>query len=151
MNKKYNLQYVKNLCNKIGCELISTEYKNVKDNLKFRCPLCNCIYERNLDNLKNRKNPICNSCAMRKANSSKMPSYEEIVKVIEQDGNKLLSTSYLNCDTKLAIKCKCGNVFERTYYLYLKSNRSCGCDRQSNGSKIIEKILKNNKFDLLLL
>lgn len=159
MNKKFNIDIVKQLCDEIGCELVSTEYKTVKDKLRFRCPECQGIYERTLDNLKRRKNPICNSCAMRLANKKKMPSLEEVRRVVEQDGNKLISDKYKNCDTKIVIECECGNVFERTYYRYLHSSRSCGCDKQSLGSKQIEKMLqqygvqyiKEYKFDDLPL
>lgn len=147
MNKKYNIEKVKNICNEIGCELISTEYINIKSNLSLKCPNCGNIYKRTLDNLLRRKNPICNSCAMRLANQIKMPIYQEVRKTIEIDGNKLISDTYLNCDSKLLIQCSCGNIFERSYYHYINSNRNCGCDKQSNGSRLIEFILKENNIE----
>ena len=149
MNKKYNIDSVKMLCQKIGCELLSTEYKSVKNKILLRCPSCGSIYERTWDNLKNRKNPLCNSCGMRGANRNKMPLYQEVKRIIEKDGNQLLDSKYWNCDTKLTIKCKCGNIFYRSYYCYLKSNRTCGCDRQSNGSKLIEQMLQASKVDYI--
>ena len=42
-------------------------------------------------------------------------SYQEVKEYIESYGCELLSEKYVNNEAKLRIKCKCGNIFEKSY------------------------------------
>lgn len=45
-------------------------------------------------------------------------TYEEVRKYIESKGRKLLENNYINCDTKMKIKCECGRTFDQTFYRF---------------------------------
>lgn len=44
--------------------------------------------------------------------------YEDVKLYIEKMGRVLLEKDYINCDTKMKIKCSCGNIFEQTFYRF---------------------------------
>ena len=54
-------------------------------------------------------------------------TYKEVKDYIEMKGCKLLETEYKNCDTKMKIKCNCGNIFNQTFYRF-KSRGSIRCE-----------------------
>ena len=133
---KYNIKIVREFCESIGVKLLSTEYKNIKTNLLFRCPLCGKDYQRTFNNILNRKNPLCQSCSKR-ISQSKRFSYEDVKKFIESQGCKLISGSYINVDSPLEIQCRCGNKYIRTFYKFKNGNRECPeCSLQHRRNKI---------------
>lgn len=50
-----------------------------------------------------------------------MHSYEDVKKLVEANGNKLISKEYKNNTTPLNIKCVCGNEFNKTLKIMKKS------------------------------
>ena len=48
-----------------------------------------------------------------------------IRKIIEEEGCELLSNEYINSKTKLSIRCKCGEVFEKTFDKFRDGQRQC--------------------------
>lgn len=133
---KYNINFIKNFCKKIGGECLSKEYKNIKDPLLLKCPSCHKIFKRNLDNLLTRKNPLCSSCSKRLAQSKRF-CYDYVKKYIEQKGCNLISTSYLNCDTPLKIKCSCGSIYYRTFFKFKEGSIRCkNCSLESAREKL---------------
>lgn len=44
--------------------------------------------------------------------------YEDVKSYIEKKGRILLEKDYINCDTKMKIRCSCGNIFEQTFYRF---------------------------------
>lgn len=121
---KYNMDFIKNFCNNIGAKLLSTEYKSIKDNLLFKCPECNNEYYRSFDNMLNRKNPLCQSCSKRRAQTKRL-KYEDVKDFIESCGCKLISKNYTNCDSPLEIQCRCGNRYTRTFYKFKNGHTDC--------------------------
>ena len=61
--KRKSIQYVKDFLISINCdtELLSTEYINNTQNLKFKCS-CGTIFERCFSNIQQRKSCYCNRC-----------------------------------------------------------------------------------------
>jgi hypothetical protein len=71
----------------------------------------------------------------------KIIMFKEVKDFIENNTDcKLLSTEYKNSDTKLIIKCKCGDIFEADYSSFKYKNK-----KQCNKCSLIEK---NNKSKL---
>ena len=133
---KYNIKIVREFCESIGVKLLSTEYKHIKANLLFRCPLCGKDYRRTFNNILNRKNPLCQSCSKR-ISQSKRFSYEDVKNFIESQGCKLISSSYINVDSPLEIQCRCGNKYIRTFYKFKNGNRDCAqCSLQHKRNKL---------------
>lgn len=152
---KYNIDFVKNFCNNIGAKLLSTEYKSIKDNLLFKCPECNKEYNRSFDNVLNRKNPLCQACSKRKAQTKRL-KYEDVKDFIESRGCKLISKNYTNCDSPLEIQCRCGNRYMRTFYKFKKGYVDCSiCSMRRKREKIgvseneIRRRLSKSNYALL--
>ncbi len=133
---KYNMDFIKNFCNNIGAKLLSTEYKSIKDNLLFKCPECNNEYYRSFDNMLNRKNPLCQSCSKRRAQTKRL-KYEDVKDFIESCGCKLISKNYTNCDSPLEIQCRCGNRYTRTFYKFKNGHTDCpACSMRQKREKL---------------
>jgi hypothetical protein len=63
--QKYDIQYVKEITKRNGCECLSDKYINTYTLMKWRCLVCNYIFTSNLKNLK-KKDKIrlkwCDKC-----------------------------------------------------------------------------------------
>lgn len=133
--RKFTIEYVKKFCKEIGVECISDTYIGVKENLQLICPRCNNIYERNFDNIKNRKNPLCSDCGRELGGIKQAFDFNFVKNFIEIESNsacKLLSDSYVNSDSKLELRCACGNEFSATFYKFKNCNKrqcnECGIE-----------------------
>lgn len=58
----HNIENIKNYCINIGTEFVSTEYRTVKDNYKFKCSECGEIFIQRYDVLKRNNNTKCEKC-----------------------------------------------------------------------------------------
>jgi hypothetical protein len=137
--KKLTIEYIKEYCLNIGLQCISNEYISIKDNLEFICPLCGEHYFRNFDNIKNRNKILCNKCSIKERAKSQAYTYEEVKYFIEVESNSdciLLSDKYFNIDSKLKIKCSCGEIFETSFYKFKYNNKRqcniCGANITRN-------------------
>lgn len=67
-------------------------------------------------------------------------SYQEVKEYIESYGCELLSEKYVNNETKLRIKCKCGNIFKKSYINFKHGGqRQCvKCSGRDTSSKLGE-------------
>lgn len=119
----YNINKIKEFCKSLNLECVSDIYIDSKHNLKFICTNCSDIFERTFDNLKTRKSTICRNCAMKNANKPNKLEFEYVKSFIENNDCILISEEYFNTDTKLKIKCNCGNIFETTFYKFDKRNK----------------------------
>lgn len=134
----YSIEDVYKLCSEINLKCLSTEYKGIKNNLVFICTECGEKFERNFDNLKTRKSTICNKCGKKKANTNRVFTYDYIKNEINKSGCVLVSDEYINVDSKLKIKCQCGDIFETTFYKFDKNGkRQCNeCGKRILANKI---------------
>ena len=124
-----------------GCELLSTEYKNNREKLKFKCACGNEFY-KNWDNFYSRNIRMCPSCTLknRKKTMWNLESVNEFVNC--NSDSKLISTEYITRKEKLDFMCKCGNVFSATLNNFINANqRQC---------KICSKIqtIKKQKYTI---
>lgn len=154
--KKFDIEYVKDYCNKKGLKCISDTYIDMKSNLQFICPSCGEVYERNFNNIKYRKNILCYNCSRKKGGRKQAFTYKEVKNYIEiksDSGCKLLSKEYLNTDSKILIQCRCGNEFLTTFYKFKDRDKQqcndCGLiiSKYKNAtpiSSIIKMVEKEN-------
>jgi len=103
------------------CELLSTEYINVKTNLKLKCK-CGNDFERTY-RIFRMGHVCCNICS----NKNRMLSFEEVRDYINSKGCKLLSNEYNGYQEYLKIQCSCENVFYTTFASFKQSNKHT-CD-----------------------
>jgi hypothetical protein len=119
MAKKHTYEYIKKCFESRGYVLLSTEYKNSKVKLEYRCPeghIGNMTYS----NFK--KGQGCYTCSV----NSKKKSFEDVKHCFEACGYILLSTKYVNSVTKLKFVCPKGHVGLVTYNGF---QQGCRCQR----------------------
>ena len=154
--KKYDIQDIKEyVLNNSECELLSTEYINYSEKLKFKCS-CGNTFETTFGNFTNRNQRQCPKCGGKLRNKNTKLSYKEVKKFIEVDSNsgcKLLSKEYINNGELLKIQCKCGNIFETTFRNF-KSKTKIACDEcvgiiNYSIQDIKDYVLNNSECELL--
>lgn len=152
--KKLTIDYIKEYCSNIGLECVSETYISIKNNLEFICPACGEHYFRNFDNIKNRNKIICNKCSTQERAKKQAYTYKQVKNFIEVESDSkciLLSAEYLNVDSKLQIKCGCGQIFEVTFYKFRYHNKRqcnrCGADitRNKNATSLKDILKMVNK------
>lgn len=114
-----------------GCKLISENYISSDKKLIVQC-MCGNIFNPKFSYFKDSKKRqrSCNECRKKESVSRQRLKYEDIKYYIEtesQSGCKLMSKKYLNVDSKLEIMCKCGNIFELSFYCF-RRNKEKMCD-----------------------
>lgn len=133
-----------------SCKLLSKEYINCSTPLLLQCK-CGNTFKRPFEKLKTKHSYICKECSKKKAHERYAFSYEEIKKKIFQKGCTLISESYYNSNQKLLIRCKCGNIFERSFAKFNSGQINCQkcANKKTAQSKIkytqdivIEKLAK---------
>ena len=113
--RKWNTETVKQFIkdNNIEVELLS-EYVDMYKKMLFRCK-CGELFETNWHEFNSKKFPKrqCNKCGRKKNNDKNKITCEQIKKYLENNNYtcKLISTEYIDCDSKLEFECECGNHF----------------------------------------
>ena len=95
------------------CEILSTDYVNLKSKLLFRCE-CGNTFTRTLADMKKNNSFLCLECKKKKASEKYRKSMDEVIKYIEEHGCEFVSGEYTNNKSKLVLRCKCGNLFEKS-------------------------------------
>lgn len=117
--KKHTFESVKKYFEDANCELLETEYKNVRTKLKYRC---SCGEEAEIFFPNFQRGQRCSKCA-----GNKRYSFEDVKKYFEDSGCELLESSYVNNRTKMNYKCCCGNISAITFYNFQKGTRCKSC------------------------
>lgn len=161
--RKWNTESVRQfiLDNNIDVELLS-EYIDMYTKMKFKCS-CGNIFYTNLHEFNNKKFPKrqCNSCGRNKSNDKNKIKCDDIKKYLIDNNYscKLLSDTYVNCDSKLEFECECGNHFFASWSNIKKMTglcKSCSGKLKSNMfsysieelNNISNDIYKNNEFKI---
>ena len=108
----YTYEYVKQFFEQRGCILLSKNYINARTHLEYQCN-CGSVNKIIFDSF--RRGHGCNKCAIRKNAEKQRFNINDVKKVIEETGCKLLSTEYVGSSKQLEIQCKCGKVFYKRY------------------------------------
>jgi len=138
-NRKINYNFVKQYIKKNGDELISKKYINAKSKLLFKCGKCKKIIDMSWDSY--QKGCRCRLCSGR----TKF-SYDEIKLYVNNAGDELISNLYINCRTKLQIKCgRCKKIYKIAFCGFINGNRcqSCGIKSTSDKSRLKIKFVKD--------
>lgn len=120
-NTKYSYEQVKNIFSEQNCELLSSEYKNAKEKLDYRCSCGKVSTARLTHFLKGHR---CRSCGSRKTTDFNKLSHDDVKKMFEDNGCTLISKKYKNNHTLMDYKCDCGSVSKITLS-HLREGRRC--------------------------
>lgn len=153
MSQKTKLDYksVYNYIKENNCELLSTEYKNMKEKLFLKCN-CGEIFEITLNDFKFKEIHHCKRCTNKLKSKSKSIKYDYVKSEIESQGCKLLSTSITDAHEKLIIQCKCGEIFIRSFNKFKSGQNKClKCSNKTKWDyeKVLNYIQENNNCELL--
>ncbi len=84
-DKRFKYEDVKKYVESLGLKLLSTEYKNMRTKLKFKCK-CGNEFERDLSGIKYKNRHTCNECSYIESRSSYMKPLEDVVELCEESG-----------------------------------------------------------------
>lgn len=110
-----------------GCTLLENHYENNKQPLRYLC-VCGEESVIKLNHLLNGR--LCKSCGYKKAVNTKTKTYEEVVRIFESKGFKLLSKSYEGYYQRLRYVCRCGreSTIKMSNIHSTKGCRNCWLD-----------------------
>lgn len=121
-NRKYTIEEVREVFSKENCQLLSEEYLNNKQKLRF---IAQCGHETTarLNDFILGKSRLCNECTIISRAEKKKYSYEEVSKFFKDRKCKLLSKEYKNQRCRLDYIASCGHAHHITLKNFLKG---CG-------------------------
>jgi very-short-patch-repair endonuclease len=126
------------------------EYVHSKTKREYKCVDCGCIYLCRPNDVRNKRCIRCYECGQKIGHIIQRLKIEDVKKIIKSKGFEPLFDEYVNVETKLKLRCKCGNEF-KTIFNSIRNNetKSCGhCNDPKIGNKfgkltIIEKRISN--------
>lgn len=121
-NYELVLDFVKN---NSKCLLLSTEFKTEKNKMLFKCN-CGNEFETTFERFRLRNKRQCNSCGFIEQLKKQSLSYDEVKRYVTENSNsELLDTEYVNVNSKLKFKCKCGEIFFKSFYKFKNKSKTC--------------------------
>jgi hypothetical protein len=136
--RPWTFEEVKQIIENDNNILISTEYKNCHEKLIIQCGGCENEYMMRLNHY--IKGSRCKICNTEQIKADRRLSYEYVKKYIEDDDEKLISTTYENTNSHLDVQCnKCTQIYKVCFNSFRCNVRCPKC--YSSISKGEEKIL----------
>lgn len=118
---------VKELFENIGYQLLEKEYKNSSTPMKYKCDKGH-IGEIRLQVI--ARGGRCKQCAAEETAAKKRHTLEQVRKIFEERGAKLISTEYKNARTPLEFVCpKCGEKAKMSLSNFRKGYGCSNCRR----------------------
>ena len=105
-------------------KLISEEYINSTTPLLLQCGICGKVFSRDYDHIK-RGRVWCQECAYKIASDEQKLSLGYVKQVIVEHGCEYISGEYINSESKLTIKCACGNIFQKSFHKFMSGQDRC--------------------------
>lgn len=132
---KYNYTYVVETIKNEGDILLSKEYTSTYDNLDIQCQYCTKTYQSSFTQFRNN-----NRCPCTKRKKYSIDDIREII--LDNAGDKLLSTVYDGPSSKIAIECHiCLKPYMVTINRFLEGNgcKKCSSNKYNETKEYIEK------------
>ena len=133
MPERLTIEYVKGFVrdkSKGECEVLSNEYINSVTPLLVRCK-CGEEFCRTFNKLK-QNTVYCKKCSVEYKAEQFRLNLDDVIENISQKGCEYISGEYENNRSLLKIRCRCGNVFEKSYAKFMHGQDRCPeCGRKS--------------------
>lgn len=163
--KRLTFEYVKEwVKNNSECILLSTEYKNAKTKLKFKCK-CGKEFERTWDSFKRDKFHLCKSCSNTVEVKGVPSQYitkgiakkplEEVIKIVEEIGCKYIRRYTKKGTRSTIVEFECPyHGLQKVFWTNLEKRRCCPqCNeynkQNSRLSQKVEKYLIENNIEYI--
>jgi len=118
-------------------KLLSDNYINNSKKLKLLCS-CGEEYKSTLNSLRSGKSLKCNKCTNQTRSKNQAHDYEYVKSWIENNTNlKLLASEYKNYNSKLNVRCSCGELY-KTKLATLKKGQALNCPKCNHGLSYAE-------------
>lgn len=129
MPKKFTIDYVKNYIQEISngeCELISNEYINSSMPLDIQCR-CGEIFHKDFNHIKRKRTTRlqCEDCLKKELSEKYREPINDVVSYINSTGCEFISGEYINNNSLLYLKCRCGNYFHKSYGKFKSGQDRC--------------------------
>lgn len=134
--RRTSQQEIENYYIQFGYQLLS-EYKNNRIPLKMKCPFGHITESMTYWSFK--KGNRCPECSRR----AKL-TYEYVQEQFEKELYELLSSEYINANTKLKVRCPKGHEYEMTYAHFYGGKRCPHCKTSKGENKVKEILDKLN-------
>ena len=138
--------------NNSNCQILSNKYERNSKNLKLRCE-CGKTFERSYASCDSiiQKNKIlsCNDCKNIKLRNDRQFTLSYVIQYIKNKSNCQIQYDiiYDNQDSKIYLKCECGELFETTFNKFKNRNKrqcnSCGIKMQIKSQTLSYKYVSN--------
>lgn len=120
--RRLNIDDVMSYIENQGCEYIFGNYINNKSILGIKCQ-CGNIYERPYTDFQQGQ-ILCSDCSKKQKIINCTNNIEDVIRFIKDNGAKYISGEYIDNESKLTLRCECGELFERTYANIQRSQKS---------------------------
>lgn len=153
---KYTYESMRELFESRGYNVLSTEFKKVKDKVKFICPNG---HSGEIDIFRFQNGRGCRKCGHSATGNKLRKSIEEVFKIFEDRGYTPLFKEYKNYKEKLSYICLCGNINVAPISSIIKGCKCKNCMKKTttkydiktainifkkNGLTLIDKNVKNS-------
>lgn len=117
-----------------GCKLLSEEYVNYREKMKFICQ-CGNSFNRSLKAFKGQRQYVCHPCSRKTASKNTKLTFGEVKKYVETQSNcKLIESEYIKSNINMSFQCGCGKIF-KTSFRNFKHEDKRQCDKCGNNNK----------------
>ncbi len=128
-NEKLTLKEVKEYFKDNDCELLETEYKNNRTKMEYECKCGNKKCKITFKRFKIGQR--CSECR-----GGVKFTYKYVKQYFEDHDCKLLATEYVDANTPMKYKCKCGNSDCKISFSHFKNGERCKkCAIKRNSGK----------------
>ena len=112
-NIRYTYEQVKQFFLDKNIKLLSKNYKNIKQRLKYKCLDCGHVGTKALKNLNSTYG--CNKCGAKKGHKKKRYTFNKVKLLFLEKNLDILSKDYENSQQRLKYRCLiCGYVGEKS-------------------------------------
>lgn len=120
--KRHDYEYVRQVFNERGCELLETQYVSSHTPMLYRCK-CDRVAKITFGNFQGGQH--CIDCGGRKR-----LNYKNVKQSFIAQGCELLEENYINAHTDMRYKCRCGNVSVTTWNNFSKGKLCWECRKE---------------------
>lgn len=129
MPQKHSFDYVKKYIYEISngdCELLSHEYINCDSLLDIRCR-CGKVFHKDFKHIQRKRTTRlqCENCLKKELSEKYSEPLENIISYINSTGCEYISGEYVNSDSILYIKCRCGKPFYKRFNKFKTGQDRC--------------------------
>lgn len=121
---KYNLDQIKEIFKNNDCELLSKDYKNNKDILKY---ICKCGKNKEIVFKKYLVERCCDECHKKTLSRIFKYTYDEVKTYFQDNNCELISTEYKNNKNLLEYLCECKNKAKISFKAFQIGQRCSKC------------------------